>query len=138
MISPPSNIDIKDLVSGHRVGPRPVDEPTFATYVILRRRLGEIVAKVSCSSIPSQISAAFQVTQHFQRLHGQTPYRDVEELDAEFKSLVEDLPSCYRMVNPDKSYDKGEHPMGDTASWLKKSARSGNVVAGHTPVLHSD
>nr|XP_019046958.1 hypothetical protein I302_03564 [Kwoniella bestiolae CBS 10118]OCF25888.1 hypothetical protein I302_03564 [Kwoniella bestiolae CBS 10118] len=88
---PPSNIELEALKEDKKALPRPMSEPTFATYLILRRGLGCIVAKV---------------TQHFQRLSGQGSYRDVEALDAELKQFVEDLPPTYKMLIPDKSYDK--------------------------------
>ncbi|WRT64595.1 uncharacterized protein IL334_001528 [Kwoniella shivajii] len=88
---PPSNIELTALRDDKKASPQPMTEPTFATYLILRRGLGCIVAKV---------------TQHFQTLSGQTSYRDVEALDAEFKQFVEDLPPTYKMLSPDKSYDK--------------------------------
>ncbi|WWC86725.1 uncharacterized protein L201_001603 [Kwoniella dendrophila CBS 6074] len=88
---PPSNIELEALKEDKKALPRPMLEPTFATYLILRRGLGCIVAKV---------------TQHFQRLSGQTSYKDVEALDAELKQFVEDLPPTFKMLTPDKSYDQ--------------------------------
>nr|XP_019008291.1 uncharacterized protein I206_06846 [Kwoniella pini CBS 10737]OCF47072.1 hypothetical protein I206_06846 [Kwoniella pini CBS 10737] len=89
---PPSNIDLSALRDNKKATPQPMSEPTFATYLILRGGLGKLVAKV---------------TQHFQRLSGQSSsYKDVEALDAEFKQFVEDLPPTYKMLTPDKSYDK--------------------------------
>ncbi|OCF45779.1 nuclear protein [Kwoniella heveanensis CBS 569] len=87
---PPSNLNLDDLKNDKTAVAKPMTEPTFATYLILRGGLGRLVAKV---------------TQHFQRLQGQTSYRDVEALDAEFKQFVEDLPPTFRMLTPDKSYD---------------------------------
>lgn len=86
-------------------------EPTFGTYLLLRRRLGDIVAKVSsvcpvCFSVCVLINS--QITHHFQRLTGQTQYRDVEALDAELKQFVADLPLTFTMLNHDKSYDSSE------------------------------
>lgn len=51
-----------------------------------------------------------QITQHFQRLQGQTQYRDVEALDSDLKRFVADLPPQFRMLVPDKSYDEGQSP----------------------------
>ncbi|WWC59664.1 uncharacterized protein I303_102226 [Kwoniella dejecticola CBS 10117] len=88
----PSNIDLSALRENKKAVPQPMTEPTFATYLILRGGLGRIVAKV---------------TQHFQRLSGQnSSYKDVEALDAEFKQFVDSLPPTYKMLTPDKSYDK--------------------------------
>ncbi|WWD21666.1 hypothetical protein CI109_106152 [Kwoniella shandongensis] len=87
---PPSNLDLSDLRENKNTKPKPFSEPTFATYLILRHGLGCIVAKI---------------TQHFQKLQGQTQYRDVENLDAELKQFVADLPPAFSMENPDKSQD---------------------------------
>ncbi|KIR54550.1 nuclear protein [Cryptococcus gattii Ru294] len=87
---PPSNLDLLDLLEDKLAKPKPMTEPTFGTYLLLRRRLGDIVAKI---------------THHFQRLTGQTQYRDVEALDAELKQFVADLPPTFTMLNHDKSYD---------------------------------
>lgn len=87
---PPSNLNLVDLLENKLAKPRPITEPTFGTYLLLRRRLGDIVAKI---------------THHFQRLTGQTQYRDVEALDAELKQFVADLPPTFTMLNHDKSYD---------------------------------
>lgn len=92
---PPSNLDLADFAeAGSRAPePKPYDEPTFATYLILRRSLGEIVAKV---------------TDHFQMLGESVQYRDVEEIDAEFKAFMGDLPRAFRMDEPDKTWDASE------------------------------
>ncbi|KAK8847577.1 hypothetical protein IAR55_005436 [Kwoniella newhampshirensis] len=87
---PPSNLEMKILRENKNAQPQPISEPTFATYLILRHGLGCIVAKI---------------TQHFQRLQGQTQYRDVENLDAELKQFVSDLPPAFSLHNPDKSTD---------------------------------
>lgn len=84
--------------------------PTYATYLILRERLGALVAKVSPASRAShkKLTLRPKVVQHFQKLHDQGGYRDVEKLDAEFKQLVADLPPAFAMHSPDKSQDGGE------------------------------
>lgn len=86
----PLNLDLSDLLNGKKPEPKSEDEPTFATYLILRRRLGEIVAKV---------------TEHFQLLGEAVQYRDVESIDADFKDFIQDLPRAFRMDDPDKSWD---------------------------------
>lgn len=45
------------------------------------------------------------MTNHFQSLHVQSQYQDVESLDSEFKQLVRNLPPQFRMLDPDKSFD---------------------------------
>lgn len=65
--------------------PKPLSEPTYATYLILRRSLGEIMAKV---------------TQHFQRLDGVGEYKDVEGLNGELCALRDGLPEVFRMLTP--------------------------------------
>lgn len=83
--------------------------PTYATYLILRERLGALVAKVRAQSRMTRhvLTPYFQVVQHFQKLHDQGGYRDVENLDAEFKRLVAELPPAFAMHSPDKSLDGG-------------------------------
>jgi hypothetical protein len=76
--------------SASRPVPRPLSQPTFATYLILRRQLGEIVANV---------------THHFQRLDGGGGYKDVEVLDGEFRRLREGLPETFRMDRPNRGWD---------------------------------
>ena len=76
-----------------RLVSKPLSQPTFATYLILRRSLGEIVSRI---------------TQHFQRLdRGGEGYADVEVLDRELRTLREGLPEAFKMVDPDTSWDEG-------------------------------
>jgi hypothetical protein len=86
-----------DILAGQDQ-PKSHDEPTFATYLILRRGLGEIVAKV---------------TEHFQLLSDPVQYRDVEAIDADFKenhnssSSARQIPRqahCHPKTCPDQSY----------------------------------
>lgn len=73
-----------------------IEEPTFATYLILRRRLGEIVA---------------QITQSFQRLDesaASSLYRTVEARHADVRAFISSLPRAFDIENPDKRWDKGE------------------------------
>jgi hypothetical protein len=66
-------------------------EPTFAAYLIIRRSLGEIVARI---------------TQHFQRLDGGGSYADVEALDKELRGLRDGLPRYMAFEQTDKSHDQ--------------------------------
>ncbi|ODN79510.1 hypothetical protein L202_03476 [Cryptococcus amylolentus CBS 6039] len=87
---PPSNTDLPDILENKAIKPKPWSEPTYSTYLILRRGLGQIVAKI---------------TKQFQHLQGQTGYKDVEAIDAELKELVASMPPSFAMHNPDKSWD---------------------------------
>jgi hypothetical protein len=72
------------------------EEPTFATYLILRRRLGEIVA---------------QITHSFQRLdetNSASLYRLVEARHADMRAFIASLPRAFDMERPDKSWDNSE------------------------------
>jgi len=82
-----------DLLDRKTPRPKPDSEPTFATYLILRRGLGEIVARV---------------TDHFQMLGEAVQYRDVEAIDEDFKAFVAALPKAFRMTDPDRSWDASE------------------------------
>lgn len=90
----PSNINMYELEHSATLKSKPLSEPTFATYLILRKRLADIVARIVRS---------------FQRLHGRTQYQDVKHIDAELKKLRDELPPAFKMLNPDKSFDGGEH-----------------------------
>jgi len=46
-LRPPSNIDIDSLRADPKAKPKPIDEPTYGTYLLLRQKLGVIVARVS-------------------------------------------------------------------------------------------
>jgi hypothetical protein len=89
----PSNINMYELEHSATLKSKPLSEPTFATYLILRKRLADIVARIVRS---------------FQRLHGRTQYQDVKHIDAELKKLRDELPPAFKMLNPDKSFDGGE------------------------------
>ncbi|KAK4684431.1 hypothetical protein P7C73_g5751, partial [Tremellales sp. Uapishka_1] len=90
---PPLNIDLQDLAADPKARALPMDHPTFATYLILRKGLADIV---------------FKIVHHFQRLQGQTQYKDVEILDAELKTFVKNLPPQFQMLTPDTSYDQAQ------------------------------
>jgi len=49
MSRPPSNIDMDSLRADAKAQPKPMDEPTYGTYLLLRQKLGVIVARVSRS-----------------------------------------------------------------------------------------
>ncbi|RXK39216.1 hypothetical protein M231_03573 [Tremella mesenterica] len=87
---PPLNLDLGEISPDGPASPKLMDIPTFATYLILRHRLGLIVAKI---------------TNHFQRLRSMATYKVIEDLDAELKEFVKDLPAAFRMHDFDRSYD---------------------------------
>lgn len=92
--SPPSNLDLSSLETldpAQPIQPKPAQQPTFATYLILRRAVGEIVARI---------------TQTFQRLDGGGDYADIRALDSDLTRLRDDLPAAFRMEDPDRSYDE--------------------------------
>lgn len=89
----PSNIDLSDLIGADKPPPeKPLDEPTFATFLILRKRLADIVAVL---------------VHQFQKLHTPMRYSDVQAIDLQLQKLRDDLPPHFRMIEPDKSMDKG-------------------------------
>lgn len=73
--------------------PRPLDEPTTATYIILRKSLSAIVGRIA---------------HHFQKLDEPAQYSDVEQLQWELSDFMLTLPRHYRVHEPDKSLDTGE------------------------------
>lgn len=88
----PSNIELSTLLDVDVAPPaRPLDEPTFATFLILRKRLADIVATL---------------VNQFQKLNTAMRYSDVQAIDAQLQALRDDLPPHFRMLTPDKSLDK--------------------------------
>lgn len=70
-----------------------LDRPTFATYVVFRRRLADVVTRI-CQS--------------FTRLEQVDQYPPVQRLQKDLQELISSLPPHYRMQNPDTSLDGGE------------------------------
>ena len=70
-----------------------MSEPTLATYLILRKRLANIVG---------------HIVHHFQKLHEPAQYADVEGLHAELQQFIADLPPHFRMHDADRSLDDSE------------------------------
>lgn len=90
----PSNIELSSLIDVDVAPPpKPLEEPTFATFLILRKRLADIVAKV---------------VNQFQRLHTAMRYTDVQAINADLQKLRDELPPHFVMLTPDKSLDEGE------------------------------
>lgn len=85
--------------------PKPLYEPTFATYLIFRRKLGEIVSRI---------------TKHFQRLDGVGAYKDVQVLDGEIKALRNELPVFFAMEKPDTSWDERKSIIALSCPILKR------------------
>ncbi|BEJ12592.1 hypothetical protein CspHIS471_0210520 [Cutaneotrichosporon sp. HIS471] len=88
----PSNVELSSLLNSDTM-PRskPLDEPTFATFLILRNRLAGIVS---------------QIVNQFQKLHNPIKYCDVQAIDQQLRKLHDDLPPQFQMLTPDKSLDK--------------------------------
>lgn len=90
---PPSNINLEDLVGVTLpAASKPLDEPTFATYLILRKQLADIVIEIVTA---------------FQNLHTPIAYAEVQAINDRLQQLRRDLPPHFRMANPDKSRDDG-------------------------------
>nr|XP_031857365.1 uncharacterized protein CI109_007229 [Kwoniella shandongensis]KAA5524437.1 hypothetical protein CI109_007229 [Kwoniella shandongensis] len=88
---PPSNIDLTDFNPALGMPPaKPYNEPTPALFLILRKRLAGIIGKIG---------------HHFQKLDEPAQYSDVERLQHELDTFVEQLPPHFRMHEPDKSLD---------------------------------
>lgn len=91
--------------------PRPLSEPTTATFLILRSQLAKIVGRI---------------VHHFQKLDEPAQYSDVERLQRELETFSEQLPPHFRMHRPDKSLDKSEsmrsrqdfHRLKEALFWL--------------------
>ncbi|BEI81893.1 hypothetical protein CcaverHIS002_0210530 [Cutaneotrichosporon cavernicola] len=90
----PSNVELSSLLNSDTM-PRskPLDEPTFATFLILRNRLAGIVS---------------QIVNQFQKLHNPIKYCDVQAIDQQLRKLHDDLPRQFQMLTPDKSLDKAQ------------------------------
>lgn len=89
---PPSNIDLEELRS-HAADPRPMDEPTTATFIVLRSQLAHIVGRI---------------TSQFQKLRGSMHYNEVLSIDQELQDFTASLPPQFRIMETDTSKDKGE------------------------------
>lgn len=94
---PPCNVDLNeyDLSSPHSPlpQPRPLSEPTTATFLILRRQLSAIIGRI---------------VHHFQKLNEPAQYGDVQRLQEELDQFTQNLPPHFRMKDADKSLDKRE------------------------------
>ncbi|EKD03909.1 hypothetical protein A1Q2_01922 [Trichosporon asahii var. asahii CBS 8904] len=92
---PPSNVDLNeyDLHNAHAPlpQPKPLSEPTTATFLILRRQLSAIIGRI---------------VHHFQKLNEPAQYADVQRLQEELDQFTQSLPPHFRMKDADKSLDK--------------------------------
>jgi hypothetical protein len=93
-----NNINLSDLVELNTAGgalpeipSRPLTDATFATYVIFRKRLAEIVARMVKMSQEGRSD----------------DYDAVKAIDADFTAFHDSLPTFFKFEDPDKSYDKG-------------------------------
>lgn len=73
--------------------PRPLSEPTTATFLILRRHLSGIIGRI---------------VHHFQKLNEPAQYADVQRLQEELDTFTANLPPHFRMRDADKSLDRRE------------------------------
>ncbi|ORX34040.1 fungal-specific transcription factor domain-domain-containing protein [Kockovaella imperatae] len=92
---PPSNIDMSNNEGLKNLKPnetpsKPLQTSTFATYLILRRRLSEIVGEIA---------------RLFSRISNPIQYDEVKRIDGLFTQFMAELPPDFRMRNPDKSND---------------------------------
>ena len=89
----PSNVELSSLPGRKpsETEAKPLTETTFATYLILRRHLGEIVAR-TCRLF-SRVSKPIQ-------------YEEIKDIEALFRKFIANLPPDFRMIEPDKSHDK--------------------------------
>lgn len=94
-----NNINLSDLVELDTAGgaltevpSRPLTDATFATYLIFRQRLAEIVARMVQTTQGSKAD----------------DYEAVKALDADLTALHDSLPEFFKFTAPDTSYDKGE------------------------------
>ncbi|KAK8861265.1 hypothetical protein IAR55_002084 [Kwoniella newhampshirensis] len=89
---PPSNVDLAEFDPALGMPPiKPYHEPTPALYLILRKRLAGIIGRI---------------VHHFQKLNEPAQYSDVEKLQHELDTFVEQLPPHFRMHDPDKGLDQ--------------------------------
>lgn len=95
----PSNVDLEDL-RVHAVKPKPMDEPTTATFIVLRSQLAHIVGRM---------------TSQFQKLRGSMHYDEVLSIDQELQDFTASLPPQFQIMDTDTSKDKGEWPFSIAA-----------------------
>ena len=91
----PSNIDMRHMQGLKNLKPnetpsKPMHESTYATYLILRRQLAEIVGEIA---------------RLFSRISKPIHYDEIKEIDGLFNQFVSSLPPDFRLHNPDKSHD---------------------------------
>ncbi len=86
-VQEPANADWEDYSTDRPVVSKPLTQPTSATFMLLRNRFAHITGRIA---------------HHFQKLNQLATYSEVEKLDEEILSFVEDLPrvseAVYRRV----------------------------------------
>ncbi|ODN74484.1 hypothetical protein L202_06868 [Cryptococcus amylolentus CBS 6039] len=91
---PPANLDDEEVESGDfDPAGHPLNVPTSYTYVIVRHKLAEIMGRIAYHTFAIQLPE----------------YSTVVSLDRELLTWRDNLPSFFRMENPDTSLDKS-HP----------------------------
>ncbi|ORX36464.1 fungal-specific transcription factor domain-domain-containing protein [Kockovaella imperatae] len=118
----PTNVDLSEFhkLSAKNVPiAKPLEQPTSATFIILRKSLSKIIG---------------HVVHHFQKLDEPARYSDVQMLNQELNDYVESLPPCFQMYQPDKSYDK-EHPWLPVHRMLLLAEILVTIIILHRPWL---
>ncbi|WVQ75554.1 hypothetical protein IAR50_005181 [Cryptococcus sp. DSM 104548] len=88
---PPANLDDEEVESGDfDPAGHPLTVPTSYTYVIVRHKLAEIMGRIAYHTFAIQLPE----------------YSTVVALDRELLTWRDNLPSFFRMENPDTSLDK--------------------------------
>lgn len=91
---PPANLDDEEVESGDfDPAGHPLTTPTSYTYVIVRHKLAEIIGRIAYHTFAIQLP----------------DYGTVVSLDRELLAWRDNLPSFFRMENPDTSLDQS-HP----------------------------
>ncbi|UOH82815.1 hypothetical protein LQV05_005526 [Cryptococcus neoformans] len=91
---PPANLDDEEVESGDfDPAGHPLTTPTSYTYVIVRHKLAEIMGRIAYHTFAIQLP----------------DYGTVVSLDRELLAWRDNLPSFFRMENPDTSLDQS-HP----------------------------
>ncbi|CDZ97052.1 Transcription factor domain, fungi [Phaffia rhodozyma] len=90
---PPANLDDYDLLGDFPEEGRPLSQPTVMTHVVLRHSLASIMGRISDKTFSLKSPS----------------YSTVVELDAELIEWKHNLPSYFKLENPDRSMDSKYH-----------------------------
>lgn len=114
---PPSNVSLHLLQENvNTIEAQPMNEPTTSTYLVLRRRLADIVASIVVN---------------FQTTYRTPDYDKITALSTDLTKFRDSLPPHFRMDDPDKSQDESKcctnlclSPIWPTAFFLTISQHS--------------